>query len=451
MQYLFSLFINQILTQPFLLLAIVVFIGYIAMKKSVSQAFSGAAKAAIGVLIMGMGSGPLSTNFGHLINVLRNVTGIQGVGLNTYPAFAEAIAKMDAVTGVAGSAMTLTLYTMLVSFILNLVFVALRKFTKISAVYLTGNAMLGNSALFVFFVWRFLGTSPVMTVVLASVFVTIYQAGMATLLIKPSAAIAGREGMTVGHINMTMDFVAWKVAPKLGDPKKENIENMKLPSSLGFLQDSLIASFLIMFLTAAVVALVTGKAGVEWLHGPEAFNNGTYKNTFIFLLWIAFTLSANLWVLLAGVRMFVSELMMSFKGISEKVLPGAVAAVDCAAFYGFAPKSVVFGFIAGMVGEIVGIILLIVFKSPIVAIPGFIPMFFDNATVGVFANKFGGWKALLIICFVNGLIQIFGSILAVSLANMTWWYGSNDSAILYLAFMFVLKLVGGALGIPVRG
>ena len=31
--------------------------------------------------------------------------------------------------------------------------------------------------------------------------------------------------------------------------------------------------------------------------------------------------------------MFVGEIMMSFKGISEKLLPGAVAGVDCAATF----------------------------------------------------------------------------------------------------------------------
>ena len=177
----------------------------------------------------------------------------------------------------------------------------------------------------------------------------------------------------------------------------------------------------------------------------------TYKNTVIFMLWIAITLTADLWVLLTGVRMFVGELMMSFKGISEKLLPGAVAGVDCAALYGFAPKSVVLGFLCGAVGQIAGVVILIVTGSPIVLIPSFIPLFFDGATVGIFANKFGGWKALVVICFCTGLIQIFGSALAVAMLDLTWWQGVSDYATIWVAISAVLKGIGSLLGIPVSG
>lgn len=142
---------------------------------------------------------------------------------------------------------------------------------------------------------------------------------------------------------------------------------------------------------------------------------------------------------------------MSFKGISEKLLPGAVAGVDCAAIFGFAPKSVVLGLICGAIGQILGLVLLLVFKSPIFLVPGFIPLFFDNATVAIFANKFGGYKAAAGICIVNGLIQILGSMLAVSMMELTWWQGSADYATVWVGIIAIFKLIGSALGIPVAG
>ena len=89
MNYILNLLLKQVFTQPFMLLAIVVFIGYIAMKKKVSQALIGAFKASIGIIVMGMGSGALISNFGKLLTVLQNSTGVQGAGLNTYPTMTD--------------------------------------------------------------------------------------------------------------------------------------------------------------------------------------------------------------------------------------------------------------------------------------------------------------------------------------------------------------------------
>ena len=428
MSYILELLLKQIFTQPFLLLAIVVFIGYVAMKQTVSKALIGAFKASIGIIVMGIGSGALSTNFGHLLTALRNSTGLQGAGLNTYSTMTAGFEKMDAVLG-EGVGTTWGLYTLLVAFIFNLILVALRKWTKIRAVYLTGNAMIVQCGVTVYIVWRFLGTGMIPTILIASILTALYWGICSTLLIKPTKVITGGADLTVAHQQMLMDFVAYKVAPKIGDPKKDDIERKKLPSSLNFLQDSILATLLCMIIATAVIMLVIGGDGIAALRGADGFNQAAYKNTIIFMLWIAITLTADLWVLLAGVRMFVGELMMSFKGISEKLLPGAVAGVDCAALYGFAPKSVVLGFLCGAVGQIVGVIILLATGSPIVLIPSFIPLFFDGATVGVFSNKFGGWKALVVLCFCTGLIQIFGSALAVYMLDLTWWQGVSDYAL----------------------
>ena len=94
-----DLLLKQIVGQPFLLMAIIVFIGYIAMKQTVSKAIAGAAKASIGIIVMGMGSGALIANFGKLLTALQNATGIQGAGLNTYPTMTAGYEKMDAILG----------------------------------------------------------------------------------------------------------------------------------------------------------------------------------------------------------------------------------------------------------------------------------------------------------------------------------------------------------------
>ena len=444
-----DLLLKQIFGQPFILMAIIVFIGYIAMKQKVSKALGGAAKASIGILVMGMGSGALIANFGKLLTALQTATGITGAGLNTYPTMTASFEKMDAVLG-AGTGATWGIYTLLVGFIMNLILVALNKYTKIRAVYLTGNAMIVQAGISTYVVWRFLGLGMIPTVLIAYLITALYWGIFSTLLIKPTHMITGAD-FTVAHQQMFMNYVAYKVAPKIGNAEKDDIEKKKLPDSLNFLQDNIIATALIMFISVAVIMLVVGPEQVDWLRSAAGLNQTGLTNNVVFLVWTAVTLTANIVVLLSGVRMFVGEMMMSFKGISEKILPCAVAGVDCAAIFAFAPKSVVLGLLCGALGQILGLILLAVFKSPIFLVPGFIPLFFDNATIAIFANKFGGWKAAAIIVTINGMIQIFGSALAVSMMELTWWQGSADYATIWVAVIAVFKFVGGLLGIPVAG
>lgn len=128
--------------------------------------------------------------------------------------------------------------------------------------------------------------------------------------------------------------------------------------------------------------------------------------------------------------MFVSELTNSFQGISEKLLPGSVPAVDCAATYGFGhPNAVTFGFLFGALGQFVAIMGLLVFQSPVLIISGFVPLFFDNATFAVFANRLGGIRAAAIIPFVSGMIQVLGGGFAAwyfTTANFGGWHGNFD-------------------------
>jgi len=448
MEYILNLLLEQIFGQSFILMGIVVFIGYKAMGQNFSKSFIGSVKAGIGILIMGMGSGALIANFNKLLDAMTSATGMNGAGLNTYPTMTAGFEAMDKILG-TGTGASWGIYTLLVAFLLNLTFVALQKYTKIRAVFLTGNIMLQQSAVATFIVWRFLDLGMIPTVLIAASVTAVYQGIMSTLLIKPTDEITGGAGFTIAHQQMLFNYIAYKVAPKLGDPEKDDIETKKLPDSVNILQDSVIATALIMAISVAAIFLIIGGEEIDQLR--VGFGQTVLHNDFIFLLWVSLTLTANIVVLLSGVRMFVGELMLSFQGISQKLLPGAVAGVDCSAIFAFAPKSVVLGLIGGTVGQLTGILLLFLFNAPIFIVPGFIPLFFDNATISIFANKFGGYKAALIITIINGVIQILGSAAAIAMTDLAWWFGSSDWATIWTTIVFIFQSIGQLLGIPIAG
>lgn len=422
---------SQILGQSYILLALVAFIGYIALKEPLSKAIAGSIKTAVGVLIMGVGASTLILTFGGLLKPLSVKFGMTGILLDTYSTMASTNAKL-------GNLASWTAYTMLGAFAINIVLVLLRKYTKIRSVFLTGNVMLVQTAIATYIVYRFLHTGMFATILIASTITALYWGIMSNLLIKPVKAITGVEDFTIGHQQMLGSYIAYKIAPLFGK-KEDDVERMQFPSWLSIFQDNVVASSVVLLVFVSIIMFALGKDVITQMAGPT--------NWIIYILKTGLTISVSIYILLSGVRMFVSEIMTSFQGISQKILPGAVVAVDCAAIFSFSPQSVILGFLGGAFGMITGVVLLIVTGSPMLIIPGFIPMFFDNATIGIFANKRGGWKAALIITFCAGLIQVFGSGLAATAMNVNAWQGSFDWATIWLGIIYVLKLIGSAFGV----
>ena len=147
---------------------------------------------------------------------------------------------------------------------------------------------------------------------------------------------------------------------------------------------------------------------------------------------------------MTGVRMFVAELTASFQGISSRILPGVLPGVDCAATYNFgSPNAPLFGFVCGAIGQFITIACLVIFGSPILIITGFVPVFFDNATIAVYADKRGGIKAAVILTFLCGVVQVLGGAVAVWLFELSGgWHGNIDWSTLWPLFGMMMKYLG---------
>ena len=103
--------------------------------------------------------------------------------------------------------------------------------------------------------------------------------------------------------------------------------------------------------------------------------------------------------------------MPAFRGIAEKLVPGATPAIDCPVCYPYAPNAVIIGFLVSFVGGFVGLMVLGVVNTSIMPValilPGVVPHFFCGATAGVFGNAEGGLKGCVAGAFIHGLLVTF--------------------------------------------
>ncbi|MET3556904.1 PTS system ascorbate-specific IIC component [Streptococcus rupicaprae] len=442
-------FSQNILQKPAFFVGLLVFIGYLLLKKPLHDVFAGFVKATVGYMILNVAAGGLVVTFRPILAALNYKFNIGAAVIDPYFGLAAVNNKIaeefPKFAGLAASAL-------LIGFFVNIALVALRKVTKIRTLFITGHIMVQQattvSLIVVLMLGGFIGENTGLATLLIGLVCGLYWAVSSNMTVEATQRLTGGGGFAIGH---QQQFALWfvdKVAPKLGK-KEENLDNLKLPAFLNIFHDTVVASAtLMMFFFGAILFVL----GPDIMANPEVITSGTLyggpekQAFFMYVIEVAFTFSVYLFILMQGVRMFVAELTNAFQGISAKLLPGSFPAVDVAASYGFGSSSaVLFGFVSGLMGQLITIVLLIVFKNPVLIITGFVPVFFDNAAIAVYADKRGGWKAAVILSFLSGVLQVALGAVAVALlglANFGGYHGNIDFVLPWLPFAYSFKALG---------
>ena len=439
--YLWQFFQNNVLTQPAFFVGLMVFIGYVLLKKPIYEAFAGCIKALVGYLILNVAASGLVSNFRPILTGLKERFDLTAAVIDPY--FGQTAAQ-SAVEGI-GRSFSLMMLVLLVAFIVNIVLVAFNKYTKVRTVFITGHIMVQQSATALWILLMcFPNLQDTSIVMMLGVLLGTYWSVSSNLTVECCQHLTEGGGFAIGHQQMFSVWFVDKIASKIGNNEKK-IEDITLPGFLSIFSDNVVATGTLMIFFFGAIMLILGQDLMQSI--DPTFD--TNRNFLFYIVEKSLMFSVYLSILQQGVRMFVSELTESFQGISNKLLPGAVPAVDCAAVYGFGhPNAVTLGFLFGALGQFIAIIGLIVFKSPVLIITGFVPVFFDNATFAVFANHRGGLKAAMRITFAAGFLQVLlGAVCAsfFGLSQYGGWHGNMDWSTVWLAFGGIMKY-GGYLG-----
>ena len=445
-----SYFATNILQQPAWMIGLIVLIGYILLKKPWYDVLGGTLKAVIGYMILAVGSSGLVNNFRPVLVGLGERFNLDAMVIDPYFGQNAVTAGVEEVFGKPFSQVMILL---LLAFIINIVLVRFRKITKLRSLFTTGHVQVQQASTaywLILFALPGLLTNNTALLIVMAVVLGLYWAVGSNLTIKPTQELTDGAGFCLGHQQiMGVALFSWIAGKwhehdvKKGKKASRKIEDIELPGFMSIFNENMVCTALLMTLFFGIILLLLGR---DYLTEAGFLAEGA---SFLFyILTTCLNFAVYLAILQLGVRTFVTELTNSFQGIANKLLPGSIPAVDCAVSYGFgSPNAVPIGFLAGAVGQFLAIGALILLKSPVLVIAGFVPVFFDNATIAVYANNRGGLKAAIVLPFISGLCQVFGSAFIASWVGMAaygGYLGMWDWAIVWPVFTVVMKYLSYA-------
>lgn len=403
-------FIINVLSTPAICVGLLAMVGLILQGKPIEEVVKGTVKCIVGFLVVSAGASYIQTGsllaFGDIFNYAFNM---QGVVPNN-----EAVVSMALTEFGSDSA-----YIFVFGMVLNII---LARFSRLKYIFLTGHHSLYMACMLAV-VLSLCGLSGFPLWLAGGCLLAFVSAFSPWFLHSSMEKIVETDELGFGHFGGFGYWVSAQCGKLFASKADETTEDINFPQRLTFLRDSTVSigiTMIVFFLVVTAVAVGKGILSAD----PETIlatygnlggllNVGAETNTHwaVWAITCGLNFSGAVYVILSGVRLIVSEIVPAFRGIAEKLVPGAVPAIDCPVVFPYAPNAVLIGFLVSFVGGILGLLILIAFNNAVAPVamilPGVVPHFFCGASAGVFGNAEGGWRGCVLGSFVHGLIITF--------------------------------------------
>lgn len=196
---------------------------------------------------------------------------------------------------------TATALIMVLGMMFNIV---LARITPLKYIFLTGHHTLYMSAMLA--VILSVGGLSLFWVVLVGAIILGIMMVVSPAILQPfTRKITGTDDLALGHFG-SIGYLLSALVGKAVGKGSPSIESLKVPKSLNFLRDSSVAISLTMMILFVILVLVAGKEFVE-----TRISSG--QNFIIFAIIQSLTFAAGVWIIPAGVRMIIAEIVPPLK------------------------------------------------------------------------------------------------------------------------------------------
>lgn len=386
MEAILTFVIQEIFGQGAIFLALIACIGLILQKKSFSEIVRGTIMTAVGFFVLSTGTGLITGNSIDGISTAFNTIMPQAIESTTVDIGAEYGTEIGIV--------------MILAFAVNIL---VARFTKWKSIFLTGHMLYWFP-----FVFIAAGVDAGLTggklIILAAVFTALYMVVSPNLMRPFVKQVTGDDSFTIGHPTTCLSVISGLLGKVIGD-KEHSTEDLNFPKSLGFLREIAITGSFAIALTYLVmyfILLANGQdPAVVWGYAEGSTGIFTYIFTHAIYFGVGIT------IMLQGVRMLIAEIVPAFQGIAEKLVPGAIPALDVPVIFPCAPNALLIGFIVAMITSIVTILItgsMGIF--PTVVIPLISTCFFEIGCASIVGNATGGVRGAVVGAAVSGVIAV---------------------------------------------
>ena len=302
-------FLAEIFSQPAFLMGLIAFVGLVALRSPGNKLLTGTLKPILGYLMLSAGAGVIVANLNPLGGIIEAGFNIRGV-----------IPNNEAIVSVAQKMLGVeTMSILLLGFIFNLI---IARCTKYKYIFLTGHHSFFLACLFsaVLQAAEFHGW---MLILIGGFLLGSWSAISPAIGQRYTRQVTEDGGIAMGHFGSLGYYLSAWIASRTGNPAN-SFADTEISEKWGFLRDTTVTTGIVMFVIYFVCSAVAGSAYLSTI---------TDQNMLIFSVLTGLQFAVGVAIVYNGVRLILGDLVPAFQGISQKLIPDSIPAVDCAVFF----------------------------------------------------------------------------------------------------------------------